>query len=226
MAKCLCPIVPTIFLAPLAAWKIENLTMMSPDEVSALGVVRDVYEDDQLTEIVVEDIRVPSQQAGPASTEMDPEGVAAVLAEFAAHGVDAADVRLWMHSHAAMKTFWSQTDVDCIEGLRTGNGAPLVSIVTNHEGHRLGRIDWWEPVRFTLDDVPVEVLLPDYDLADELSATLAARVRPFPPPPKTKAFAIRDTPAPNHHGLWWEDDGLDLLGGHVWGAELDEEEGR
>jgi hypothetical protein len=59
MAKCLCPIVPTIFLAPLAAWKIENLTMMSPDEVSALGVVRDVYEDDQLTEIVVEDIRVP-----------------------------------------------------------------------------------------------------------------------------------------------------------------------
>ena len=65
------------------------------------------------------------------------------------------NLRAFCHSHHTMKTFWSATDEDGIDGL--GNSQFLISLVLNRAGSMLGRVDFFAPHRIIILDVPVSI---------------------------------------------------------------------
>ena len=83
-----------------------------------------------------------------AETEMNPEGQAKFLEEYITGGGDPSKIKLWWHSHAQMGVFWSATDDKAVEEFSDGW---MISIVGNHKGDFRVRLDWYDPVRFTLD---------------------------------------------------------------------------
>jgi proteasome lid subunit RPN8/RPN11 len=155
--------------------RIRHYVALAPGEVSALGIVQRDDED-----LVVTELFLPRQVCSAASTDMDPSDVAKIMVDLEAQGIDARTVRLWLHSHADMNCFWSGTDTETIAGLC--NDGFVLSIVTNKKGAMLARVDVFQPIRFMIDKVPVEPLLPDFGLRDACKAEIEARVgKPLPP---------------------------------------------
>ena len=160
----------TVKIALPVLERIRHYVDIAPGEVSALGVVERDGED-----LVVTDLFLPKQTCSGASTEMDQSDVAKILVDLESQGIDSKTLRLWLHSHADMNTFWSQTDAETIRGLC--NDGFLLSVVTNKKGAMLARVDVFEPIPFTIDKVPVEPLLPDFGLRDQCKAEIEARVQ-------------------------------------------------
>ena len=150
--------------------RIRYYVSLVKGEVSALGIVEKDGED-----LVVTDIYLPVQTCSAASTEMDPEDLAKLLLDLEQQGRDPRTLRFWWHSHGTMKPFWSQTDNETIEEL--ANDGFVLSIVTNKAGENLARVDVFQPFRFTIHDVKVEPLLPEYGLGDECAAQIKEKVR-------------------------------------------------
>ena len=160
----------TVKIALPVLERVRHYVDIAPGEVSALGVVERVGED-----LVVTDLFLPKQSCSGASTEMDPADVAKLLVDLETQGIDPKTLRLWLHSHADMNTFWSQTDAETIAGLC--NDGFLLSVVTNKKGAMLARVDVFEPIPFTIDKVPVEPLLPDFGLRDQCKVEIEAKVQ-------------------------------------------------
>ncbi len=81
-----------------------------------------------------------------------------------------------------MAVFWSPVDERNISGLCRRDF--MLSLVVNKAWDTLVRVDWFSPVRVTLDEIPLQVLLPDYEVsasvADGRSPSSSARSRPGP----------------------------------------------
>ena len=138
-------------------------------EVSALGIVEKTNET-----LIVPEIYLPKQTSTPANTEMDPQDVARIMLDLEQRGIDATTLRLWLHSHADMKCFWSDTDDATIEALC--NDGFVVSVVVNKAGDIKCRVDLFEPFRHTFHEVRVEPLLPEYNLLEECRLEIAEKV--------------------------------------------------
>ena len=154
--------------------RIRYYVELARGEVSCLGTVERDGED-----LVVTDLFLPKQTCSGSSTEMDPSDVAKILVDLEAKGIDPKSLRLWLHSHASMDTFWSGTDTDTIKELT--NDGFLLSIVTNKAGKMLARVDVFEPIPFTIDNVLVEPLLPDLGLRDQCVAEIKNKIREVEP---------------------------------------------
>ena len=150
--------------------RIRYYVELARGEVSCLGTVE--RDSDNL---IVTDLFLPKQTCSGASTEMDHADVANLLVELEQRGIEPKTLRLWLHSHADMNTFWSETDAETIRGLC--NDSFVVSIVTNKKGAMLARVDVFEPIPFTIDKVPVEPLLPDFGLREQCKAEIEAKVQ-------------------------------------------------
>ena len=150
--------------------RITHFVDLAKGEVSCLGLV-----DKDGENLIIREIFLPRQACSSSSTEMDQEDVAKLLLDLENNGKDQRSLRLWLHSHADMDTFWSTTDTDTIEELC--NDGFLVSIVTNKAGKILTRVDVFNPFRFTMDKVTTEPMLPDFGLRDECEAEIKAKVR-------------------------------------------------
>jgi hypothetical protein len=116
---------------------------------------------------------------------MDQDDVARLLTELAAEGVE-GQLRAWVHSHADMEVFWSNTDDRCIEGLQ---GNPYtVSVVVNRKGDVRARIDVFHPIRVVIDDVPVNLRVPDMGLSAHCASEFNAKVVEVPMMPPLRTF--------------------------------------
>ena len=156
---------------------IRQWTHLARGEFSCLGVVTD--------DLFIESVHLFEQSCTDASTELDP----AALAKFLTRCDQPEKVRGWFHSHASMKTFWSQTDNECIEALQ--NESFLVSIVVNKAGDLRCRVDLYQPVRLTLDEVPVVVRVRSAALAADCRREFQQKVREMPTVHQL-GLAIRD----------------------------------
>jgi len=154
---------------PQCLERIKHWTALAKGEVSALGIVK--KDGDTL---MVPEIYLPKQTCTPANTEMDPEDVARIMMDLEQRGIDATTLRLWLHSHADMKCFWSDTDDATIEALC--NDGFIVSIVTNKAGDIKCRVDLFEPFRHTFHEVRVEPLLPEFNLLEQCKAEIMEKV--------------------------------------------------
>ena len=108
------------------AWdKMWGMTLRCKDEVSGLGIV------DENDPCKVVDFFIVEQSCTASTTEMDQDAVANLIADMRDKGVNPSRWRVWWHSHASMKTFFSGTDEDNVE--RYASEKALWSVVTNHE---------------------------------------------------------------------------------------------
>lgn len=152
--------------------KLWAWTRMAKGEVSMLGLVEDAPGGPAIT-----DLFLLKQSCTAASTDMDQADVARLLFDLGAAGID-GQLRGWVHSHATMDVFWSKTDDDCIQGLA---GDPYtVSVVVNKRGDVRARIDVFRPVRFTVDEVPVKLRVPELGLEEQCRAEFMAKVNEVP----------------------------------------------
>lgn len=133
--------------------RIWHWTDLAKGEFSCLGQVTD--------DVLVHDVQLFTQTCTSATTEIDQQA----LAQFLCQHQKPEKVRAWIHSHGNLGVFWSQQDDSCIEGLE--NDTFLLSIVVNKKREMKCRLDIWQPVRLTLDDLAVEVRVPRYNLKAE-----------------------------------------------------------
>lgn len=101
------------------------MTLRCRGEVSGLGIV------DEHDPCKVVDFFIVEQTCTGGSTDMDQTAVANLFADMRDKGISPSRWRVWWHSHAAMKTFFSGTDEDNVE--RYASEKALWSVVTNHE---------------------------------------------------------------------------------------------
>lgn len=157
--------------------KIRYYVEGCPNEISGFGKVRvarnDVpveYEDVELgfgkpiktyeeigkeTVLEIYDVEILKQRVSAADAEIDEEELARFLTAKIKAGENPEEYRLWWHSHAAMKSFFSITDENTIEG--STEFPWLLSLVTNHAGEIKCRLDFWQPLRVTIEDIDVEI---------------------------------------------------------------------
>lgn len=121
------------------------------DEISGLGRC-DIDTDGT---VYVWDVFILKQSVTGATTNIDDEAQAKFIFEETKRGT-LKSVNLWWHSHAKMGTFWSQTDEDTIK--RSKNSDFMVSIVGNHAGDVLGRVDVFKPFHIScpINDVTID----------------------------------------------------------------------
>lgn len=161
---------PTVWLAPEVDQRLRAWTEIAAGEFSALGMVEETDGG-----FVVTKIFLPKQTCGAADTELDQAAVAQLLTELDASGEDISGLRLWAHSHADFKVFWSGTDEGTVRQL--ANGEWTLALVVNKAGERRCRLDLWTPVHVTLDELPVSVFHEDLGLRADCERLFAERVK-------------------------------------------------
>lgn len=159
-----------ILLSTQAYLKLKYYSLQCNTEISGLGLIHINNKN-----IIVDDIYLINQQASYASTELDKKSVALFLQEQHKKGIDTSLIKLWWHSHVKMDVFWSITDDSAIECLGDTSNL-IVSIVINHQLDMLGRIDVFNPIRITLDDVPVKLNIVDNNLKKQIKKEIKQKV--------------------------------------------------
>jgi len=160
---------PTVLATALVLTKVRHWADIAHGEFSALGTV--VVDDGNL---LITDVFLVEQTSGPGSTEMDEEGIAKLLIDLEQSGEDSGQLRCWVHSHGLSDTFWSGTDLDCIQGL--DNGEWVLSWVCNKAGDDRLRLDLYQPVRLTLDHLKLKVHIDDSELRGWCAEEFAEKV--------------------------------------------------
>jgi hypothetical protein len=121
-----------------SAWRRLRLyTTRCPYEIGGLGTVAQAGED-----FVVEEVFVLDQDVNDIATRLEPESVHGLLLSIVADGGDPSALRLWWHSHARESVFWSGEDEETIDRFQNDG---MLSVVTNHRGQVLARIDVYRP---------------------------------------------------------------------------------
>ena len=159
------------------AWEKLSLAIrLSPGEVGGLASVRPDGADWVMTAVHLID-----QQATDVTNELDPAAVSQFLMDYLTSGNDPSELRLWWHSHAHEMVFWSSEDQRTIDGF---GGEMLITLVGNHAGRFLARLDRFEPARETVGWVdfvaPGEPPSLHGPAADRVRAELAERVEIVP----------------------------------------------
>ena len=149
---------PDVYIDAEAMAKIRAWTHHAPGEVSGLGLVETTISEGRLESVEITEAFILKQECSGSSTELDQQDIARLLCELEQQG-KADQLKFWWHSHGSLPTFWSQTDDENIERLRTGDF--LLSIVVNRSWDSLARIDWYSPLQVTLDQLPLNILLPE-----------------------------------------------------------------
>jgi len=124
------------------------------EEISGLGKI--VKTDGVIT---IQDVKIFTQTTSAAETTMDKRAIGKFYDDLVKNGEQLSDWKLWWHSHAAMHTFFSSTDISTIEDfdndLKDDNW--MLSIVGNHAADLLARIDIFQPIRCTMANVDWEI---------------------------------------------------------------------
>jgi len=151
----------SIMIHAHAMSKVKNwVRLASPDEVSALGTVDELWDDDNsLAGFLITEVFLLDQTCNIVETSISDEAISKLMIDLSDKGHDLSTLKCWIHSHGKMGVFWSNTDDECCEKL--ANNSYTLSIVTNLRGEILCRLDIYNPVHVTLDELPVQVYYPE-----------------------------------------------------------------
>ncbi len=139
-----------LYLTHESHYKIKAIYDACPTtEVCGLGKIEQVEGGFRVV-----DVAITKQTVTGASTEVDTDDLLDFFISRQKIG-DASEWRMRWHSHVRMDVFWSGVDETGIDTVgETGDW--LVSMVGNIQGHRLGRLDIFQPLRVTF---PLEVAI-------------------------------------------------------------------
>ena len=161
--------ITALMIEPVAYEKLWTWTRVAKGEFSCLGLVEESDEGPAIT-----DLYLIKQESTSTNTDMDQADIARLLVELAQDRKE-GQLLAWLHSHGSNGVFWSQTDEDTIDGLAFEPYA--VSVVVNKRGEARGRVDVFEPFRFTVDDLPLKVRVQPQGLDKECEREFKAKVR-------------------------------------------------
>lgn len=140
--------------------------MNAPGEVSGFGKVTR-----RGNSFMVEDVIVLEQKNSGVSSDISEGTLEKFMKLMKKRGLDTEGYDLWWHSHNDFTAYFSQTDLDTIEELRSNRFT--LSIVTNKMLEPQCRVDFYAPVRYGIQRLPLKVL-PEIDAkrAAELKAEM------------------------------------------------------
>ena len=161
------------------AWQsiLHWIALAGDYEVSGLGLVEEERdEDDRLVGYFVTDVFLPEQENGPASTELEPDSVAKLMLEVEEETGASDKLRFWWHYHPrGIGLMWSGTDDECVEEL--SNGEWFLSTVFNADMACRTRLDLYEPLRITVDQLPTQIRFTDFGLAADCKELFEKRIK-------------------------------------------------
>ncbi len=141
-----------LYITQTARKKLRYYVDQCEDEISGLGKVKKVSPG----VFVFYDLEIFEQVVSAAHSTIDEEALGKFMYEKTKAKEKLSEYRVWWHSHAAMKTFWSGTDNGTID--KSVEFPWLISLVTNHAGDLLARLDLFDPVRVTEQEITVTVI--------------------------------------------------------------------
>ena len=128
---------------------------IAPGEVSGFGKV--VREGNLF---IIKDVFLLEQRNTSASTHIDPDRLARFMRRMHKHGVDTSGWDNWWHSHGSGSPFWSGQDMQTINEELVSNRY-TVSIVVNKSLQSLCRVDFYQPRRYAINGIPLQII-PEY----------------------------------------------------------------
>ena len=165
-------------------------------EISGLGKVSIVDDD-----ILVEDIRIFEQKVTGGNTILNKDALAKFYDDLMKADEDLGKWKLWWHSHANMEASWSSVDEATIEDF--DNQMPkdnwIVSLVTNRSAKTLIRVDIFQPIRVTIEDIDWTLSFEDKKLAEKIQDEITEKVTIFVPPGNNSKKKVTSWPAKKVH---------------------------
>lgn len=154
--------------------KMMFFVLNAPGEVSGYGEV--VRVDNSF---LVEDVMMLEQVNGATHSLITPETTLKFRQIVRKRGLKIERFRLWWHSHNDFGVFFSSTDQEQIESLTTDHYT--LSIVVNKMLDHRCRVDFYRPVRFGMDHLPLKIV-PEVNprKAEELKAEMAQLTKKSP----------------------------------------------
>ncbi len=140
---------PVVYITPEARQRLDLYIQVANGEISGLGTVTRLGNDFLITAV-----HLFEQESTGASTDLSSEDVSKFLLEAVRAELEPSQLKLWWHSHATMDVFWSETDKNTSNNFSNGW---MLSVVGNKEGKYLCRLDLYEPIRLTLNELKFEV---------------------------------------------------------------------
>jgi len=168
---------PVVYIDMKAWRKMLAYTDIVKDEVSGLGEV-EVFKGD----FYIDDLHLIRQFSGPGSVALDQAHIAELITQKIKEGdtTFSARLRCWWHTHPDFNVFMSTTDTDTIE--RLGIRTPwVVAICTNRKREVHARLDIFEPVQTTIENLELVPSELSGKFVAQCKADVARLVRPFPP---------------------------------------------
>ncbi|MFA5397924.1 MAG: Mov34/MPN/PAD-1 family protein [Methanogenium sp.] len=134
----------TLKITKEAYLKLRCFTELCDTEISGLGKVKENGD----SEFEIYDIELFEQNASFGHSDLDEEKLAKFLNEKIIKKENIKDYKVWWHSHADMKAYFSPRDDRTID--ESTEFPYLISIVTNKKGEDLIRLDLYKPLRLTI----------------------------------------------------------------------------
>ena len=173
----------SVFISHKAHQKLLCYIENVKEEVSGMGLVERFTSDDGTYTsdcIYVKDVFLLDQEVTGSTTDFTGAAMAKFFQERqeADPNDDLGGYKLWWHSHSDFGVFWSPTDETAIDSfdqeVDTNNW--FLSIVGNHKGDLLARIDVYRPFRMTINKIPIIVEDIEPSLKEELVKEIKEKV--------------------------------------------------
>lgn len=178
-------LLPAVYITQEAKQRLDLYIQCAAGEISGLGTVERLGAKDFL----VTAVHLIDQECTGASTELSQEAMSKFLLEAIQKGIAAETIKLWWHSHSDMECFWSGTDDNTVSGL---GREWMLAVVGNKAGQYRARLDFFDPVRLTLDELEVRVWQrPDPAMKAEVEAEIAEKVHQYTPSAVYRRIADR-----------------------------------
>lgn len=147
-------------------------------EITGMGKIRKEVTEDGDTDFYVEDIKIFKQKVSSANTHLDGVAVGKFFNEILKKGEKMSDWKLTWHSHNTMGAFFSYTDQQTVESwdLEQEDHNWMISLVTNHKGENIVRVDLFAPFRHTFNDITFEVDFGDKEMKEEIIKEIKEKV--------------------------------------------------
>ncbi len=161
-----------IKITPNAKEKLDAYIQNCDIEISGLGEVQHIKD----SEYLITDIFLFKQKGSAAETELDLDDLSVFMEKYITDGNCPSKLKLWWHSHAKMSVFWSGTD-ETTADIFKGSSDWMISIVGNHKGEYLCRTDIYNPLRVTVDKLPIYLEVEkNKSLEDEIKQEIKDKV--------------------------------------------------
>lgn len=137
--------------------------------------------------ITIEDVRIFHQVVSGGDAMLDSRATGRFWDEIIQEEGDLSAWKLWWHSHATFKAFFSGIDLTTIEDHhdnQTKEENWFLSLVTNHAGDILAQVDIFYPLRCTISNIDWEITYDNKELKMDVLDEIAEKViiRGTPPP--------------------------------------------